>query len=314
MKEWLRLLRNEDAGGEGGAGGEGDKGKEGDQGAGGEGDAAAAAAKAASDKAAADAAAAAGGDWRNNLPAEYKDHPSLKNFKTPADLAKSHLEALKLVGREKIPVPTDKSTAEEWKAFYSKVGLPETPDKYVMPDVKLPEGVTVNEELMTGFKKMAHDAGLSNKQLQAVYSWYGQQVASQHAETQRVGKELMAESDKALRTEYGAKYEQNKTLAGKVINQFGTPELIAELDKVGGLGNNPHLFKMLVTVASKFGEGQLIGKNDGQFSFTPEEARKKMNAMLGDPKHPYNVADHPEHSAALDEYLSLAQMANAGTK
>ena len=44
-------------------------------------------------------------DWRIGVDETIRDNPSLTKFKDVNGLAKSYLEAQKLVGREKIPIP-----------------------------------------------------------------------------------------------------------------------------------------------------------------------------------------------------------------
>ena len=75
-------------------------------------------------------------DWRVGLSDELKDNASIGSFKTTADLAKGYINAVKKIGVDKINVPTQHTTPEEWNEVFSKLGLPAEIDKY---EVSLPK-------------------------------------------------------------------------------------------------------------------------------------------------------------------------------
>ena len=66
----------------------------------------------------------------------------------------------------RISVPNDKSTPEEWNKFYSKLGRPEAIDKYTIP-----EGLE-ETELLTNFKQLAFDKGLNDKQFNEIVDMF----------------------------------------------------------------------------------------------------------------------------------------------
>lgn len=99
-------------------------------------------------------------DWREELDASVKEHPSLKNFKSPGDLAKSWVEAQKLIGRDKIPVPGEKATKEDWDTVFERLGRPKDKNGYTIPDVKLPDGLPAPKpEFIEELKAKAHELG-----------------------------------------------------------------------------------------------------------------------------------------------------------
>ena len=67
-------------------------------------------------------------NWKESLPDDLRDNPSLKSIQDVPGLAKSFIHAQKMVGADKIPVPTEHATKEDWDAVYSKLGRPATPD------------------------------------------------------------------------------------------------------------------------------------------------------------------------------------------
>ena len=65
-----------------------------------------------------------GNDWLTNMPEEICKADSLGKFKDVSSLAQSYLEAEKSLN-QRIAVPKDDSSDEEWHKFYSRLGLPE---------------------------------------------------------------------------------------------------------------------------------------------------------------------------------------------
>lgn len=67
--------------------------------------------------------------WRDTLPDEIKDDPSLKDFKDVNGVAKSYLEARKLLGNS-IRIPNESSSREDREKFYEQLlneGMMPTP-------------------------------------------------------------------------------------------------------------------------------------------------------------------------------------------
>jgi hypothetical protein len=110
-----------------------------------------------------------GKSWLDSLPEDLRKDPSLQLFKTPDALAKSYVNAQKLVGVDKVVIPNEKSTEEEVNAFYQKLGRPESADKY---ELKLPQGAQLDEGFAKSLKDIAFKSGLSGKQLNELANWY----------------------------------------------------------------------------------------------------------------------------------------------
>ena len=65
-------------------------------------------------------------DWRENLPEELKNDPTLQNINDPESAAKTLIHQQKMMGN-RIPIP---KTDEEKAELYTKLGRPESADKY----------------------------------------------------------------------------------------------------------------------------------------------------------------------------------------
>ena len=63
--------------------------------------------------------------WRDSLDAELKDTASLANFTDINALAKSYVNATSMLGKDKIVVPNQHTTDDDWKEIWSKLGMPD---------------------------------------------------------------------------------------------------------------------------------------------------------------------------------------------
>ena len=61
----------------------------------------------------------------DTLPEDVRAEPSLKNFQDAGQLAKSYVHAQRMVGADKISVPTKHATDEDWNQVFSKLGVPD---------------------------------------------------------------------------------------------------------------------------------------------------------------------------------------------
>ena len=71
-------------------------------------------------------------DWRESLPEELRNDPTLQNYKDVESLAKTVVHQQKMIG-SRVPLP---KTEEEKAELYGKLGRPEEPAKY---EVAVPE-------------------------------------------------------------------------------------------------------------------------------------------------------------------------------
>jgi hypothetical protein len=126
-------------------------------------------------------------------------------------------------------------------------------------DFILPEGVKVNKELMSAFKKFASENGLTQEQAQKIVEMQtkdiiAQEKAAQEAHLQRV-KTWETESLQFL----GPDKDKKLAAVGKVFNKFGAVggnEVRDILEKTG-LGSHPAFVKFFAAVGSNFAEDPL---------------------------------------------------------
>ena len=58
----------------------------------------------------------------DSLPEDLRGEPSLRTFTDPASLAKSYVNAQRMIGADKIPKPGKSWTDDQYNEFYNSVG------------------------------------------------------------------------------------------------------------------------------------------------------------------------------------------------
>jgi hypothetical protein len=234
-------------------------------------------------------------------------------FKDPASLAKSWVSAQKMMGAEKVVIPNEKSTEEDWNAFYKKVGRPESSDKY---EIKAPEGQTINEEVTKGFKDLAFKMGLSAKQVAGLAEWNFGAVAAAQAAEQTTKANALRDSLNSYKETLGGedKYMARVDSARVALRALAKPQL-TEFLKTSGLGSRPEMIEFFAELKGMMSEDKI---RDGTgVSFQGEDPAilaKELEAietkMFSDVLNP-RVNEWSEQAVKLRERLNAARQKTA---
>jgi hypothetical protein len=73
--------------------------------------------------------------WKEAISEEFRSDPNIEKFTEIDALAKSYINATKMIGQDKVAVPNKNSTEDQWNEVYDKLGRPESADKYSL-DIK----------------------------------------------------------------------------------------------------------------------------------------------------------------------------------
>jgi hypothetical protein len=251
-------------------------------------------------------------DWREGLDPTVKSHPSIQNFKSPGDLAKSWVEAQKLIGRDKIPVPGEKATKEDWDMVFERLGRPKTSDGYTLNEVKLPDGLPLpKEEFIKDFKNKALELGMLPAQVSQLYDWFMKNEVTQYEQFMSERDSGRMQAENALRKAWGKAFEQNYQLAEQAVVKYGSEEFVNKL-KSSGLNNDPDMIQFIANIAKNSAEDSIAGKASG-LTMSPDEAKAEIAKIKGeamkDRNHPMNNKHHPEHELFLTKWQHLHEMA-----
>lgn len=202
-------------------------------------------------------------DWRSSIT-----DPDAKEFATrlatPADAVRVALD-LRKANSAMIRVPGKDATAEDKAKFNKAIGVPEKAEDYKFELGR--EATEADKAIQGNLAKIAFENGIPATAMTALSKAVTDLAAATKAEENRVAVEARAANEAALRKEWGADYEANKTLATRAVQAFGEvkshPEVVEFFDKtmVNGqkLGDHPVMVRMLGNIGRRMGEGEFIG-------------------------------------------------------
>lgn len=253
--------------------------------------------------------------WLDSLPDDIKKDPSLQMFKEPSALAKSWVNAQKMIGAKAVQIPGDNATDEEVAAFYNKLGRPESADKY---EIKLPDGKVLDDGFAKGLKETAHKAGLNPKQLQNLVNWYeGQTAELQKAHEAQAVQKLKNDLD-AYKEKLGGddKFKAQIDKARMAVQAVAGDEFKAFL-KETGLGSRPEAIEFFAKIAGMMSEDKLRDGTGVPFNNEdPVKIQAEINnleaQMFSDTSSP-KMQDWVTQRNSLYERLSLLRAKGAQT-
>jgi hypothetical protein len=246
--------------------------------------------------------------WYEKLDNDLRENPSITKFKSEGDLAKSYVELQKTLGKDKVIVPNDKSTPEEWAAFWKKAGMPEKEEEYSADQEDMAEQVRLTEDQVKEFRKAAYAQGVSKKQFDAMFGTYKKLTNARLNQELDNIKGLRNTSETALRQEWGAAYEKKVDGAQKVIDTFFKDKGIRPEFSI--LANDKGFIKAMADIADKIGEDVILGK--ARITQTPQEAAVEFNSIMRDKKHPFFNELDPEHDLAVTKVADLQALMMSG--
>jgi len=241
------------------------------------------------------------GSWLDGLEEEYRSNPLINKWESLNDFAKTHLNAQKLIGADKIAIPGKAATDEEWQSVYQRLGAPEDPQQY-----SLERADVFDENTFETFRNTAYEIGLSNKQAEKISNYFetqvreGQEVLAQRAEEARFNGE------QELRQEFGQNFEKKLAQAQSAARTvIGDTEVFDEIQLADGrkLGDHPAIIRTFSRMAEMLGEDGLVGEPT-EVVMSSQDAQKLIQEHM-QPNTPYTVAGHPGHDAAVAEVLRL---------
>lgn len=267
-----------------------------------------AAAAAAPAKVEGDAALAPTGEktWLDTLPDDIKVSPSLTRYKDGGveGLARAYLNAEKLIGAEKVPIPKDPNDAEGWDRYYKAGGRPEDPAKYdFQKPEKMPEGTVYDEGMETWWRQSAHEAGLSQRQASKLFERYRDRFLSSIELSDKATTTEVQNAKLALERDWGGEFEARRQLAKAAFAEM--PKDLQEAATRSGLVRMPSFIKYLHDMRAKT-TGETDPKLGGRTNDGSPDAIKNSIAHH---REQYAAAlmdtAHPEHDMRTRELTAM---------
>ena len=247
--------------------------------------------------------------WKDSISEDYRNDPSIEKFTEIDALAKSYINATKMIGQDKIVIPTKNSTEEAWDEAYIKLGRPESPDKYSF-DVKS-DVVTMDEGAIKSFAEQSHKLGLNNKQAAGILDFYKNNMEGSAQQAKIDTQTAQAQSEQELRQEWCRDFEGKVKQAGALAKANINPEVLdMTLSNGIRLGDHPEIIKGFAKIAEMMSEDKIVATESENVN-TISDIESEISAITNDTDGPYWNKNHPDHDKMVQQVYTLREMLNA---
>ena len=246
--------------------------------------------------------------WKETISEEFRNDPNIAKFTEIDALAKSYINATRMIGSDKVIVPNQNSNEDHWNEVYDKLGRPQSPDKYkfeIKSDV-----VPFEETSIKQFAENAHKLGLNNKQAQGILEFYKNNVEQIAQQSQIDIETSQAQSQQQLRQEWGRAYDEKLTKAKSIAQANFSKELLNTQLKDGTvLGDNPEIIKGFANIANLLSEDKIISTESESVN-QGRDIQTEISKIMDDKSGPYWNKSHPDHSKMVQQMFTLREMLN----
>ncbi|MEQ8246108.1 MAG: hypothetical protein RID42_00360 [Alphaproteobacteria bacterium] len=240
-------------------------------------------------------------DWRESLGEDLREDATLARYDSLDALAHAYKDLERYQGRS-VAVPRARDGEAAWSRLYDRLGRPKEAAGYDAPAI--PDGVDVDGEILARAAEAAHKHGLNNRQ----YRGFVEDVLGFQSERAAAARSAQdgqrRDAAVALKQAWGARFDGNAEVARRAMRALGFPETTAR---------DPAALAHFFSVGQALGEDtSIIGASHDGFSPSAQEARRRIDAIRGDPDHAFNKGDAPEHAAAVQDMEALYALVYGG--
>ena len=247
--------------------------------------------------------------WKEAISEEFRQDPNIEKFTEIDALAKSYINATKMIGQDKVAVPNKNSTEDQWNEVYDKLGRPESPDKYAL-DVKS-DIVPLDNGAVKQFAENAHKLGLSNKQAQGVLEFYKNSMEGTAQQSKVDTETAQVQAEQELRQEWGREFENNVKKAGALAKaNINSDILDLELKSGIRVGDHPELIKGFAKIASMMSEDKIVSPESDSASKSAD-IESEISTITNNTDGPYWNKQHPDHDKVVQQVYTLREMLNS---
>jgi len=247
--------------------------------------------------------------WKDSISEDFRNDPSIEKFTEIDALAKSYINATKMIGQDKIVIPTKNSSQEAWDEAYAKLGRPESADKYAL-DAKS-DVVPFDETAIKSFAEQSHKLGLNNKQAQGILEFYKNNMEGSAQQAKIDTETAQSQAEQQLRQEWGRDFEGKVKQAGALAKANINPEVLdMTLSNGTRLGDHPEIIKGFAKIAAMMSEDKIVA-TESENVVTKTDIESEISALTNDTNGPYWNKNHPDHDKMVQQVYTLREMLNA---
>ena len=244
--------------------------------------------------------------WKSSISEEFRNDPNIEKFTEIDALAKSYINATRMIGQDKVAVPNKNSTEDQWNEVYSKLGRPETADKYALNIES--EAVAMDENAIKSFAEQSHKLGLNNTQAQGILEFYKNNMESNMQRATVDTETAQAQAETELRAEWGKDFDSNVSKASALAKANMNPDIL-DLQMQDGtrIGDHPEIIKGFAKIAGMLSEDKLVSTESESVN-SMKDIQSEISAITNDTTGPYWNNKHPDHAKMVQQVYTLREM------
>lgn len=244
-----------------------------------------------------------GSNWHESLSSDVASEPMIKKFKDVNALAKSYLNATKMIGT-KLGIPSETAEDNVWNEFYSVLGRPERADDYNLQDVD------VKDQFSKQARQWFYEAGLTQKQADRLSTAYRQYVENINTEQSAKQTEQESYDLEQLKREWGRGYDRNIALGQRALRHFaGNAKDIDGLEANLGTAS---VLKLFYRIGQAMTEDTFEGSTTfNGFNLNADQAKSEISKLMADKDFvtAFMNKNHPKHDEVLAKRSELFRIA-----
>lgn len=247
-------------------------------------------------------------EYPENFPEEFRDSPTIQKFVDKetgkinyGNALSSLVHAQKLVGSDKIMIPSKTATEDDWNQVFRKLGNPEKVEDYKIEV----EGFNMDDPMSKGFIETAHKIGVLPKQAEAIASYFQEasKEANERSKTE-IDTDYQLELDN-LKKDWGDKFKNNINLATKAFETIFSPEEQGYYKEKGLLADPAFVRAMNKVGNSMLDDSTFKGNEETDTATTTEHMKQSYResyavVMKGDKTNP-SYEHHRNNLHALNK-------------
>lgn len=211
--------------------------------------------------------------WYGQVADDAVGYIENKGWKQASDVIEGYRNLEKMFGADRadrtITIPKE---GEAWDGVYSKLGRPESSDKYEF------KSEYSGDETVSWFKDQAFAAGLNQSQAAALLdNWM--EYSGNISESRSKDQELKHDSEMAdLKKDWGNAYDANMQSAKRAASEFGFSQ--DELDSIEGAIGPKALLDKLSNIGKALSEDSYqASSREANFIISPAEAQERISNL-----------------------------------
>ena len=249
-------------------------------------------------------------EFLQQLPEEIRDHPSLQSINDVGNLGLSYVNAQRLIGADKIPLPKN-PTEDDLNNIYTKLGKPEQPSGY---EIKA-DGQILTEGDVNTYTDIAHKLGLSKTQANGILDYYRSSIQQTTEAMSKDSEQQRQQIEQSLKAEWGADFDAKVSQANRAVADIAGEDLLDMVLQDGTkVGNHPAFIKAFASFAdfkNSVTKEDTISENSVNYRMSPADAKAKIDTIMNDKSHAYWDRKNPvARDKAVKEVQDLYEMLN----